>query len=91
MDDQDPEAVLPDFLEQVSAAGVRHFIIHARKAWLQGLSPKENREIPPLDYELVFRMKAAFPHLTICLNAVSYTHLDVYKRQAADRYTSSSS
>lgn len=68
VDDQDPEAVLPDFLEKVSAAGVRHFIIHARKAWLQGLSPKENREIPPLDYELVFRMKAAFPHLTICLN-----------------------
>ena len=68
VDDQDPEAVLPDFLEKVSAAGVRHFIIHARKAWLQGLSPKENRQIPPLDYELVFRMKAAFPHLTICLN-----------------------
>lgn len=68
VDDQDPEAVLPDFLEQVSAAGVRHFVIHARKAWLQGLSPKENREIPPLDYELVVRKKAAFPHLTICLN-----------------------
>ncbi len=68
VDDQDPEMVLPDFLHQVSAAGVTHFIIHARKAWLQGLSPKENREIPPLDYDLVLRMKAAFPHLTICLN-----------------------
>ena len=68
VDDQDPEQVLPDFLERVSAAGVRHFIIHARKAWLKGLSPKENREIPPLDYDLVLRMKAAFPHLTICLN-----------------------
>ena len=68
VDDQDPEVVLPDFLERVSAAGVSHFIIHARKAWLKGLSPKENRDIPPLDYGLVLRMKAAFPHLTICLN-----------------------
>ena len=68
VDDQNPETVLPDFLEKVSAAGVRHFVIHARKAWLQGLSPKENREIPPLDYPLVLRMKAAFPDLTICLN-----------------------
>lgn len=68
VDDQNPEEVLPDFLARVSAAGVTHFIIHARKAWLQGLSPKENREIPPLDYDLVKRMKAAFPHLTICIN-----------------------
>ncbi|AWB48237.1 tRNA dihydrouridine(20/20a) synthase DusA [Gemmobacter aquarius] len=68
VDDQDPEVVLPDFLARVSAAGVTHFIIHARKAWLQGLSPKENREIPPLDYDLVKRMKAQFPHLTICIN-----------------------
>lgn len=68
VDDQNPETVLPDFLEQVSAAGVSHFVIHARKAWLQGLSPKENREIPPLDYDLVRRMKVAFPHLTICIN-----------------------
>ena len=68
VDDQDPEQALPDFLEKVSAAGVTQFTIHARKAWLKGLSPKENREIPPLDYPLVLRMKAAFPHLTICLN-----------------------
>jgi tRNA-dihydrouridine synthase A len=68
VDDQDPEQVLPDFIETVAAAGVRHFIIHARKAWLQGLSPKENREIPPLNYDLVVRMKAAFPELTICIN-----------------------
>jgi len=68
VDDQDPELVLPDFVEKVSAAGVTHFVIHARKAWLQGLSPKENREIPPLDYDLVKRIKAAFPHLTICIN-----------------------
>ncbi len=68
VDDQDPEMVLPDFIEKVSAAGVSHFIIHARKAWLKGLSPKENREVPPLDYALVHRIKAAFPHLTICIN-----------------------
>ena len=68
VDDQNPENVLPDFIDQVSRAGVRHFIIHARKAWLQGLSPKENREIPPLDYPLVIRMKQAFPDLTICIN-----------------------
>jgi tRNA-dihydrouridine synthase A len=68
VDDQDPQVVLPDFLDTVSAAGVSHFIIHARKAWLKGLSPKENREIPPLDYDLVRQMKAMFPHLTICIN-----------------------
>jgi tRNA-dihydrouridine synthase A len=75
VDDQDPEVVLPDFLDRVSSAGVTHFVIHARKAWLQGLSPKENREIPPLDYGLVRRMKAAFPHLTICING-GITSLD---------------
>ncbi|NBZ87441.1 tRNA dihydrouridine(20/20a) synthase DusA [Rhodobacteraceae bacterium CYK-10] len=68
VDDQEPTEILPRFLETVAAAGVRHFIIHARKAWLQGLSPKENREIPPLDYALVLAMKARFPELTICLN-----------------------
>ena len=68
VDDQNPDDVLPDFLEKVSAAGVAHFIIHARKAWLNGLSPKENRDIPPLDYPLVLRMKQQFPHLTICIN-----------------------
>ena len=68
VDDQDPEVVLPDFLDQVSQAGVRRFTIHARKAWLQGLSPKENRDIPPLDYDLVHRMKARFPELLLSLN-----------------------
>lgn len=68
VDDQDPSQVLPRFLETVAGAGVRHFVIHARKAWLQGLSPKENREIPPLDYPLVLAMKQQFPELTICLN-----------------------
>lgn len=68
VDDQVPETVLPAFIETVAAAGVRRFAVHARKAWLEGLSPKENREIPPLDYPLVFRMKAAFPELEIVLN-----------------------
>ncbi|MBC7154968.1 MAG: tRNA dihydrouridine(20/20a) synthase DusA [Rhodobacteraceae bacterium] len=68
VDDQVPEAVLPAFLEQISAAGVRQVIIHARKAWLQGLSPKDNREIPPLDYALVQAMKRAFPGLHITVN-----------------------
>ncbi|SHI80751.1 tRNA-U16,U17-dihydrouridine synthase [Shimia gijangensis] len=68
VDDQEPRDVLPDFLEKVSAAGVRRFTIHARKAWLQGLSPKENRDIPPLDYPLVHEMKAAFPDLHLSVN-----------------------
>ncbi|WP_395539796.1 tRNA dihydrouridine(20/20a) synthase DusA [Neotabrizicola sp. sgz301269] len=68
VDDQNPEEALPQFLEAMVAAGVRHVVIHARKAWLQGLSPKENREIPPLDYPLVLAMKRQFPELTICLN-----------------------
>ncbi|WP_236045119.1 MULTISPECIES: tRNA dihydrouridine(20/20a) synthase DusA [Pseudooceanicola] len=68
VDDQDPEVVLPDFLEKVSAAGCRRFTIHARKAWLQGLSPKENRDIPPLDYDLVRRMRARFPDLHLSVN-----------------------
>lgn len=68
VDDQDPQQVLPEFLAQVSAAGVDRFSVHARKAWLQGLSPKENRDIPPLDYDLVMEMKGLFPHLHLSLN-----------------------
>ncbi|MEO0399799.1 MAG: tRNA dihydrouridine(20/20a) synthase DusA [Pseudomonadota bacterium] len=68
VDDQDPETVLPNFIETVAKAGCQVFIIHARKAWLQGLSPKENREIPPLDYDIVRRMKQARADLTIILN-----------------------
>jgi len=60
--------VLPDFLERIRAAGVRRVAIHARKAWLQGLSPKENRDIPPLDHDLVHRMKTEFPDLHLSLN-----------------------
>ena len=68
VDEQDPEAVLPDFLRRMREAGIRRIAIHARKAWLQGLSPRENREIPPLDYPLVHRMKAEFPDLHLSVN-----------------------
>jgi tRNA-dihydrouridine synthase A len=68
VDDQDPEVALPAFLGAVAAAGVSRVAIHARKAWLEGLSPKQNREIPPLDHALVVRMKAAFPELAIVVN-----------------------
>ncbi|HEY9037648.1 MAG TPA: tRNA dihydrouridine(20/20a) synthase DusA [Roseovarius sp.] len=68
VDDQVPEDVLPDFLARVAAAGVTRFAIHARMAWLDGLSPKENRDIPPLDYALVHRMKAEFPDLHLSVN-----------------------
>jgi len=68
VDDQDPETALPAFIETIAKAGVRHVVVHARKAWLQGLSPKENREVPPLDHDLVLRIKQRFPELTICIN-----------------------
>ena len=68
IDEQDSEADLSRFVETVAGAGCRIFIVHARKAWLQGLSPKENRDVPPLDYERVYRLKAAFPELTIVIN-----------------------
>ncbi len=68
VDKQDPQQILPEFLEKVSAAGVKRFTIHARMAWLQGLSPKENRDVPPLDYDLVLQMKRDFPQLHISIN-----------------------
>ncbi|MBS0233690.1 MAG: tRNA dihydrouridine(20/20a) synthase DusA [Proteobacteria bacterium] len=68
IDDQDSESDLQRFIDIVAAAGCRTFIVHARKAWLKGLSPKENREVPPLDYHRVYRLKANHPDLTIVLN-----------------------
>ena len=68
IDDQDSEADLERFVAAVADAGCRTFIVHARKAWLQGLSPKENREVPPLDYGRVHRLAAAHPSLEIVLN-----------------------
>jgi tRNA-dihydrouridine synthase A len=68
VDDQDPEESLFTLVDRCAAAGIDNFIVHARKAWLQGLSPKENRDIPPLDYELVYRLKRERPNLMIAIN-----------------------
>jgi tRNA-dihydrouridine synthase A len=68
IDDQDPEQALEALTRAVAAAGVDALIVHARKAWLDGLSPRENREIPPLDYYRVYRLKAAHPGLAVVLN-----------------------
>jgi tRNA-dihydrouridine synthase A len=68
IDEQDPEAALEELTRAVKAAGADALVVHARKAWLAGLSPKENREVPPLDYQRVYRLKAAHPDLPIVLN-----------------------
>lgn len=68
IDDQDSFEFLLDFVTKVKEAGCQTFIIHARKAWLTGLSPKENRDIPPLDYPRVYKIKALFPELEIIIN-----------------------
>jgi tRNA-dihydrouridine synthase A len=68
IDDQDAEESLDRFIDTVASAGVRSFIVHARKAWLDGLSPKENRDVPPLDYARVWRLKERRPELEIIIN-----------------------
>jgi tRNA-dihydrouridine synthase A len=68
IDEMDEYQSLPRFLSIVSQAGCKTFIVHARKAWLKGLSPKQNRDVPPLNYELVHQMKREFPHLEIIIN-----------------------
>jgi tRNA-dihydrouridine synthase A len=68
VDDQDDYAGLQHFTETMLEAGVGVLVVHARKAWLKGLSPKENREIPPLDYERVYRLKREFPELVVAVN-----------------------
>jgi len=68
IDTIDSYQALVDFVGTIAATGCKTFIIHARKAWLQGLSPKENREKPPLQYDKVYRLKQTFPHLTIVIN-----------------------
>ncbi|RZJ96747.1 MAG: tRNA dihydrouridine(20/20a) synthase DusA [Brevundimonas sp.] len=68
VDDQEPEVALFELVDACAQAGVSTFIVHARKAWLKGLSPKENRDVPPLDYGLVRRLKRERPELTIVLN-----------------------
>ena len=76
VDHHDSYEFVRDFLEEVAAAGCSTFIVHARKAWLSGLSPKENREIPPLDYGRVHRLKRDFPALTIVINGGFVTLAD---------------
>jgi tRNA-dihydrouridine synthase A len=68
IDDQDPEVALDQLARSVVDAGADALIVHARKAWLNGLSPKENRDIPPLDYDRVYRLKAAMPGVPIIIN-----------------------
>ena len=68
VDDMDEDTCLDKFIKEVSFAGCETFIIHARKAWLKGLSPKDNREIPPLNYQRVYKLKDAFPDLNFIIN-----------------------
>ncbi len=68
IDDQDPEVSLDAMARGVVAAGADALIVHARKAWLNGLSPKENRDVPPLDYDRVYRLKAALPNVPVIIN-----------------------
>ena len=82
IDDQDPEEALDTLARHVVAAGTDALIVHARKAWLKGLSPKENRDIPPLDYDRVYRLKASLPKVPVVINggiagiAEAKRHLD---------------
>ena len=82
IDDQDPETALDTLARGVVAAGADALIVHARKAWLKGLSPKQNRDIPPLDYDRVYRLKAALPQVPVIINggigsiAEARRHLD---------------
>ena len=75
IDDRDSYAALVDFVATVAESGCRSFAFHARKAWLQGLSPKENREIPPLCYDMVYQIKRDFPDLEVIING-GITSLD---------------
>lgn len=77
VDQHDNYEYLHQFIAMVASAGCRTFIIHARKAWLQGLSPKQNREIPPLHYDVVHQIKKDFPNLTIVLNGGIKTVADI--------------
>ena len=82
VDDQDPSVSLFETVDACAAVGITTFIVHARMAWLKGLSPKENRDVPPLDYDLVRRLKRERPQLTVCINGgiasldAAQAHLD---------------
>ena len=83
VDTQEPEQALFDFAERVKAAGADALIVHARKAWLKGLSPRENRDVPPLDYAIVRRLKAAHPDFEIVVNG-GIASLEQTKAMLAD-------
>ena len=80
VDDRDSEEYLINFIDRVAATGCRTFIIHARKAWLQGLSPRQNRHIPPLQYERVYRIKEIFPNLEIIING-GFNDMETIRQQ----------
>ncbi|AWN36379.1 tRNA dihydrouridine(20/20a) synthase DusA [Methylobacterium radiodurans] len=82
VDDQDPEVALDTLAEAVTAAGVDGLVVHARKAWLQGLSPKENRDVPPLDYGRVARLKRAYPDMPMAVNGGIATLAEAQDRLA---------
>ncbi|MFV0679287.1 tRNA dihydrouridine(20/20a) synthase DusA [Ottowia sp.] len=77
IDREESYGFVRDFVGTVAEAGCRVFIVHARNAWLQGLNPKENREVPPLRYEVVYQLKQDFPHLTVVLNGGVTTHAQI--------------
>ncbi len=77
IDKSESYAFVRDFVGTVSEAGCNTFIVHARNAWLKGLSPKENREVPPLNYEMVYRLKKDFPELTIAINGGITTNAQI--------------
>jgi tRNA-dihydrouridine synthase A len=79
VDEQDEYADLERFVEIVRSTGCNVFVVHARKAWLEGLSPKENREVPPLNYSRVYRLKRDFPELTIIINGGIASVADVHE------------
>ncbi|MFO1149191.1 MAG: tRNA dihydrouridine(20/20a) synthase DusA [Alsobacter sp.] len=83
VDDQDPEEALDRLADAVVAAGADALVVHARKAWLQGLSPKENRDVPPLDYDRVRRLKARLPHVPVSLNGGLLTLAQAEAERAA--------
>jgi tRNA-dihydrouridine synthase A len=82
IDDQDPETALDTLAQAVVDAGADALVVHARKAWLQGLSPKENRDIPPLDYDRVYRLKQAMPDVPIVINGGVSTLQDAVRQLA---------
>ena len=77
VDEQDEDADLQRFVDTVAGRGCRTFIVHARKAWLQGLSPKQNRDVPPLNYQRVYRLKQDFPDLEFIINGGIETQADI--------------